>query len=563
MSSLRICLLVSLLAGLLPILANGAEEPTAPKARLAVLLVVDQLRGDYLLKWQELFGEGGFRRLCRDGTWFQDCQYPYAATATGPGHASMTTGCSPHRHGIVGNEWYDVTLGELVYCATLPRYEQVPPVLVKENKKKPAAGGSPERLLVPSLGDALKEATGGKGKVVSLSLKDRSAVLPGGRRPDACYWFDSTSGNFVTSTYYRDRVHPWVEAFNTSRLVDSWFGKDWVRLRPDLDYVRHSGPDDVPGEGKGSGQGVTFPHPTVGSKNALGKEYYEAVYTSPFGNDLLLALVKRAIEEEHLGADDVPDLLCVSFSSNDPVGHAWGPDSQEVLDMTLRTDQQLQDFLSYLDKQVGPGRYVVVLTADHGICPLPELSKAQGRDAGRLNAAQLLREAQDHLARTFSPQDPKARWIDMHEGSWLYLNRRLLAERGLSSASVEKELAAWLQTQPGIAVVCTRTQLLEGRGMDDPLRRRVRQSFHPERCGDLAVITKPHWLASKYTTGTSHGTPYFYDVHVPLLVFGPGFRGGPSREAVTPLAAAAILAQGLGIPPPAAAEVPLPTTLRQ
>jgi hypothetical protein len=528
------------------------------------MVYVDQLRADYLTRWQSLFGEGGFRRLLEQGAWFQNCHYPYATTLTGPGHASVATGCSPDKHGIVGNEWYDRTAGDEVYCAARPRYTQVPPPLPNAEsdsdtaKRKKRGGGAPDRLLAPTLADALKEATGGKGRVVALSLKDRSATLPGGRRPDACYWMDNVTGAFITSTYYRDRPHAWVAEFNAGRPADRWFGREWRRLRPDLDYVRYSGPDDVVGAGKGIKQGRAFPHPTDGGLARPGKAYYDALYGSPFGNELLLDFVKRAVDAEQLGRDDIPDLLSVSFSSNDPVGHVWGPDSQEVLDTTLRTDQVLRELFACLDARVGVSRYVLVLTADHGICPLPEVAAAQGKDAGRVPGEVLTKQAEAFLSETFGP----GRWLQATVTPWLYLDQDRLRRRGLPASAVEEALARWLEKQPGILKAYTRTQLLHGVPADDVIGGRVRRSFHPDRCGDVAVVLKPyHLFVDQFSTGTMHGTPHEYDTHVPLLVYGPAVGAGVRMEPVTPQACAAILAQALGIAPPAVAEAPVPASL--
>src|SRR5262245_54440688 len=334
-------LIASSFCALILVLPCSAEPPAKP--RLAVVIVFDQMRGDYLVKWKDLFGPDGFRRLQTEGAWFTNCHYPYAMTATGPGHASILSGCSPDRHGIVANGWYDRDEAASVNCATAERYEQLPPspkfptapaeAEVKSDEKKesdvwerkPKGVGAPLRMLAPTLGDAIKARTGGAGRVFGLSLKDRSAVLPAGARPDGCYWFDK--GLFVTSTYYRDRPHSWVSEFNTKRSCDRWFGKLWEKLQPSLDYAKLSGPDDAEGEGKGANQGRTFPHP-MGIKTTLGAEYYNALANSPFGNQMLLELAQRAIVEERLGQRDAPDLLVISFSSNDLVGHCWGPDSQ-------------------------------------------------------------------------------------------------------------------------------------------------------------------------------------------------------------------------------------------
>jgi predicted AlkP superfamily pyrophosphatase or phosphodiesterase len=548
---------LALLCPSLVLLASRPAPPPPARPRLAVLVVIDQFRGDYLARWGPLFGDGGFRRLRAEGAWFRNCHYPYAGTFTGPGHATLGTGCPPARHGIVANEWHDRREGE-VYCATLPRYEQVPPA-----GKSKGGASSPERLLAPTLADALKEATHGRARVVALSLKDRSAVLPAGRQPDACYWADK-DGRFVTSTYYRRRPHAWVAAFNDSKVADRWRRKGWERLRPDVDYERFSGRDDGPGEGKGTYQGRTFPHPLEGGKKKAPRDYYAALANSPFGNDLVLGLARRAIEAEKLGSRETPDLLVVSFSSNDLIGHTWGPDSQEVLDVTLRTDRVIGELLGVLDEKVGKGKWTLALSADHGICPLPEASRVAGRDARRVPLSPILAGAEEHLNQVFPATNKsasQARWIEEQVSNMLYLNRAVIAGRGVERAAVEKELAGWLAHQPGISAAFTRTELMSGGDRGDPLAEQVRLSFHPDRSGDVMLVNKPYYLLTSSLTGTTHGSPHPYDTHVPLLVVGPGVVAGARDDAVSPEAAAVILARALGIAPPAAARVSVPEGL--
>jgi Type I phosphodiesterase / nucleotide pyrophosphatase len=365
----------------------------------------------------------------------------------------------------------------------------------------------------------------------------------------------------VTSTYYRDAVHPWVAAFNKEHLVDQWYGKDWTRFRPKLDYDKLVGPDDVAGEGKGYGQGRTFPHPTDGGKNKIGKDYYEAIYNSPFGNELLLALAKKVIDAEQLGKHDVPDLLALSFSCNDPIGHNWGPDSQEVLDVTLRTDRVVKELLDYLDAKVGKGKYVLVMSADHGVCPLPEVSKAQGKDAGRLIPETLKKEANDFLREKFGEKDEKMQCVEAFMEGMFYLNRAWLKARQLDQSKVEEVLAAWLVKRQGVQAAYTRTQLMGNLAADDEIGQRVKKSFYSNRSGDILLVVKPFFLISKYATGTTHGTPHPYDTHVPLLAMGPGIKPGVRTDRVTPQAGVAILSRALGVKPPAAAEAPVPEKL--
>jgi hypothetical protein len=517
------------------------------------------MRADYLERWRELWGKEGLRRLQEEGAWFTNCLFPFACTETGPGHATLVTGRSPSSHGIVGNLWYDRRARDYVYCVTGVRpYETVP---------KGAAGegaSTPERLLGTTVGDALREASGGKGRVFSLSLKDRSAVLLGGRRPDACYWFDLWTGSFMTSSYYRERLHPWVAEFNRGRSADRWFGKDWRRLRPDLDYVRYSGPVAALGGATGWLQKRTFPHPTTGGLDRLkseayaNRDYYGAVFTSPFGNKLLLELAKKAIDAEGLGGGATRDLLCLSFSSIDAVGHSWGPDSQEMLDVMLRADRLIADLLAHLDARLGRGQYVLVLTADHGVCPMPEVTRARGRDAGRVSLKRLKEEAKAILRRAYGAADEKNPWLEAEAGYWLYLNRKLIAQRGLKADEVDMTLARRLKDHPGVMAAYTRSQLTGAVPAADPVRQALQRSFHPERSGDVVIVLKPYYVPGEDLSGTTHGSPHAYDTHVPFLVYGPQVRPGRRAERITPQAIPGVLANALGIIPPAGIETSVP-----
>jgi hypothetical protein len=559
-------LLLALLGGPTP-----ARPPAGPPpVKLVVVVYFDQLRGDFLDRWAPLFGDGGFRRLTGQGAWFADCHYPYASTTTGPGHASVLAGCGGAVHGIINNNWYDRTAGQEVYCAASDRYAFVPePVLdkpaanakVDAKRKTPKQAGNPDRLLAETVADRVKAAG---GRVFGLSLKDRSAIFPSGHKPDGAYWFD---GRFHTSTYYRDTLPGWVQAFNESKAADRWVGKAWERLRPDLDYTAHSGPDDGPGEGVGRGpadrkQGKTFPHPFPGE---VGQEYYEAVANSPAGNDLLLAFAKACVEAEKLGTGDKPDLLTVSFSSNDLIGHTWGPDSQEVLDVTLRSDRTMADLLGYLDQKVGAGKYAVLLTADHGVCPNPEVSAAKGLDAKRIPPKPLVLAAERFLQETFGKpaggDADRNLWLEKLSPPHVYLNHRLLRAKGIDPDAAAAKLAAWLPTQPGIQAALPRSYILSPDRRFDQVRDQVRACYHPDRGGDVVVVTKPLYLLDDQGTGTSHGTPHEYDTHVPLVVLAPGVPGGKRSEPVTPLHAAAVVSRLLGVEPPKTARYPAPATL--
>jgi hypothetical protein len=560
---LAVVLGLAVLVSLAP--ADGAVQEQPPKTRLVVLVVFDQLRADYLTRWQKEFSKEGFRRLQSEGAWFQNCHYPFAYTFTAPGHTTLVTGCSPARHGVIANSWYDRGSGEEVSAVRTERYHFVSSLELGRS----IPGSAPVQRRVPTVGDALQLGEPRRrGKVVSLSIKERAAVLLAALRASICGWFSTSLGEFVSSTYYGDRLPTWMSAINRGRPADRWFDRTWERFRPELDYIRLAGPDDVLAEGVGVKQGRTFPHPLNGGAKKVGRAYYEALTCSPFGNELLLDLARRAIDAEKLGQRDATDLLCLSFSSNDLVGHTWGPDSQEVFDITLRSDRIVQELLSHLDSRVGKGRYLLVLSADHGICPLPEVAKARGEDAGRVSPQLLTSRTEAFLNKTFNKGEEELPFLEAVSGLSIYLNQATLKEQKLSTAKVEAALADWLVRQPGVKAAYTATRLSAGPLKDDPLGESVRLSFDKERSGNVMVVLRPNYLLSPPITSpkldayrTTHGTPYPYDTHVPLLVFGPGVQPGVRSERVTPLAVAAILAHGLGVPPPAAAEVPVPKGL--
>ncbi|GAB4140756.1 MAG: hypothetical protein Tsb009_10240 [Planctomycetaceae bacterium] len=523
---------------------------------MGVVLVFDQLRADYLTRWRSHFVKGGFRRLTDEGLWFQNCHYPYSGTFTAPGHASVSTGCSPNTHGIIANNWYDRNAHKVITSVAMSPYQRVPAT----GSRKPF--GCPKRLLAPTVADTLKAHTKGKGRVVSCSLKDRSAILPGGKQPDACYWFDTSTGEFVTSTYYQKRLHKWAAKFNAEKRVDRWFGKTWKRSRPDLDYVKLNGPDKVTGERNTNSQGIVFPHPMGPKTSKPGSGYYKSVANSPFGNEILLDFVKTAVEAEKLGVDDTPDLLCVSFSSNDLIGHTWGPDSQEVLDTTLRTDVLIRDLLKFLDEKVGRGKYVVALTADHGVCPLPEVSRKKGRDAQRLSISDLGRRAEKFLRSQFGykPSDA-ANCIENYSTGMFYLNPRWLKARKLESKVVERELARWLKNQPEVVDAYTNADLSSPKKSLSPIDLQMRRSYFPGRSGDVLILTKPYDIFSGSTpVGTTHGSPYPYDTHVPLLFYEGTFPARTIQAKVTPQFIAPLISRSLGIAPPAKSEIRLPVS---
>jgi hypothetical protein len=537
------------------LLVGRTESPLPPApqpGRLVVVAVFDQMRGDYLARWAEMFGPDGFEKLKQAGVWYSDAHLPYAGSSTGPGHASIATGLPPSIHGIVENQWFDRKSGKTVYCAVGDRpYERVPAAAN-------ARGMSPDRLLVPTVGDALRKATRGKSRVFSLSLKDRAAALMGGKEPTGCYYFDTATGEFVTSTYYRERVHPWVEQFNKSRAADRWLGQQWTRLGDAARYDAMAGPDDAPGEGTGlSGQGRTFPHPFGKDVTAAGPRYYNALDCSPAGNELLWEMAKACIDNEKLGHGDAADLLFLGFSANDLIGHSWGPDSHEVLDATLRADRLVAEMVKYLDEHVGAGRYALLVTADHGVCPLPERAQADHPEAVRYSPSAEFGALGEILDTTFGKLSlAPGNWFERDIGRtfpWVYLNRRLPESHGVPVKEVAQVAAQWLGNRPEAQTAFVWTTLA-GPPLADPLGRQAQLSFHPDRCGDLYIVPRPYTLPMG-APGTTHGGPHPYDTHVPVLAAGCGIPALKQRkDAISSLIVAPIICQALGLEPPGLTE---------
>ena len=417
-------------------------------------------------------------------------------------------------------------------------------------------GASPWRVQGTTIGDELKLATRGKAKVVSVSLKDRSAILLGGHTADWAFWYDADTGGFQTSQYYGKALPDWVVRYNAEKPADKYFGASWDLSLPESDCAR-SNPDESPDERPTWGT-ATFPHVPGAGLSSPGVDFYTRIEESPFGNDVVEAFAKAAVENEQLGSDETTDLLCVSLSSNDLVGHAFGPYSREVQDITVRTDRLIGDLLDFLDAKVGAGQYVVALTADHGVVPNPSDTKQLGgryldfEVPGRIVAAQL-----DMKFGT----GPWTLNIADGTSAGLYFDRDLAARRGVDIGEIERTAASLLERQDGVAEVFTAEELARGaRASGSLVERRVCASYYPGRSPDCVVVFKP-FVVPKPSGGTTHGTPYSYDSHVPLLWYGAGVEPGWTSDPVAVTDLAPTMASLLDVTPPSNA-VGRPLALR-
>jgi predicted AlkP superfamily pyrophosphatase or phosphodiesterase len=546
------------------VVVSSGQRRTQPdnlrskRPRLVLLVVVDQFRYDYLERFGDLFGPNGVRRLMRDGASWTQSNYDHFPTYTAPGHGTMMTGAYPAQTGIIANEWPDRVTGKKV--------TSVSDTSVKLLGGKPGdQGASPRRLMTSTLGDELRLVTNDRSKVIGISVKDRSAILPAGRHANAAYWFSITSGNMVSSTYYMDQLPNWVTNFNNSRPADQYFGKKWERLLPESEYVKRAGPDSPTWETvTAAGDTNAFPHTITGGATAPGLAFYSAFDHTPFNNELVLTFAQQAIANELLGQDDDTDVLTVSFSANDYVGHRYGPYSQEAMDVTLRVDQQIATLLDFVQSKVGLANTLIAFTADHGVAPIPEHAGALGLGGARIKATDLLNAIRSGIKARYNGDgkspDPTADYVYKFDDNGLsrdgfmngniYFNYAALERDKVNAEELGQVVGTAALTVPGVARYFTREQLLRGGlSITDPIERRVQHGFYPSRNGDVILIAEPFKYLGDTITAT-HGSPYSYDTNVPMMIMGAGVTPGRYVEPATPADVAPTLCALLGLTPP-------------
>ncbi len=515
--------------------SQNNKRPT--KTRLVLGIVIDQFRYDYLTRFEDLFVEGGFRRLLDGGAVFTNAHYTYSPTVTAAGHATFMSGSMPSMHGIIGNEWYDRATGSQVTSVS----DSTVKLLGRDGGGGDGGtASSPKRLIGSSIGDQLRLHTNGQSKVIGISLKDRSAILPAGKHPTGAYWFDSKSGAFVSSTYYFNDLPAWVKQFYRETTTEKYFGLKWEKLLPESAYAR-SVPDAAPFEK--SPYGNTFPYTINGGETKPGAKFYSQFTQTPFANDYTAAFAKAAIENERLGQDDFPDLLTISFSANDSVGHTYGPYSQEVEDITLRTDRVLADLFSYIDQRIGLKNTLIVFTADHGVAPIPEQMTEFGL-GGRYKSGAITAAIQKALEDKFGAD----KWIQAYVNGNIYFDYGVIERHKTPLEEVERVASEAAKKIEGVSECFTRTAILSGRVPLTPVALRVVRGFNRERSGDLVIVAQPFYLSGQ--SGTSHGTPYSYDTHVPVILFGGGIIAGSYASDCSPSDIAPTISTLLKIEPP-------------
>ncbi len=504
----------------------------AQSPKLVIGIVIDQMRYDYLFRFSEKYSKGGFKRVMNEGFQCKNAQYNYVPTYTGPGHASIYTGTTPAIHGIAGNEWFDKKTGKDIYCTDDKNTKAVGTV-------SKAGLMSPVNLDATTIGDEIKIASLNKAKVIGVALKDRSSILPAGHAADAAYWFDGSTGNFITSAFYRNDLPKWLIDFNAKELPKKYLALGWNTLLP-LDKYTESLPDDNAYEkAPNKKEKPIFPYDF---KVQLEKSNFEIIRATPFGNSITKDLAIAAIEGENLGSDNICDMLCVSFSSTDYVGHSFGPKSIELEDVYIRLDKDLEEFFTYLDTKIGKGNYTLFLTADHGASEVPAYLQSLKINAGYVDGRAIKKKLKTELHKEFGDS-----LVMEYINQQVYLNDSIITLKKLDKFSVEKYCMNFFMELNEVSDVVCGEQLLVQPQTDILFKALVQRGFHNKRSGDVLVSYKPGFVDYE-KTGTTHGSSFSYDTHVPLLFYGCGINTGSTLRMIYITDIASTICQLLNIP---------------
>lgn len=489
---------------------NGIERP-----KLVVGLVVDQMRWDYLYRYFNLYGNGGFKRLLQKGYSFENAFIPYVPSVTAAGHTCLYTGSVPAIHGIVGNDWIEKDSSKAMYCAADKSVATV-------GSSSKQGQMSPKNMLVTTIGDELRLATNFRSRVFGIALKDRGGILPAGHSANGAYWFDDSSGDWITSTYYMNQLPAWVSSYNKSRLVDSMMMNDWNLLLDKSLYDQSTTDDKIFEKPIQHEKTVTFPH---SYKSLIGKNYYP-FRQSPYGNSFTIDFAEKMIKNEKIGMNGSTDMICVSLSSTDYIGHRFGPNSLEVEDTYLRLDKDIEHFLNYLDATVGNGNYLLFLSADHGAPQSPGFLKENKIPAGSLNSSSLKNALNQYCDSIFAVKDLVKAIIEYQ----VYLDNKLIDSLKLDAVTIKQAIINSLNSKTEIVKAFDFSNF-DKLIMPAQIKEKFAKGYYPKRSGDIQFIVKPQYNDVSIN-GTEHGTMYPYDTHIPLLWYGWKIKPGKTFREV-------------------------------
>lgn len=525
----KIILLAFFFNSLLIFSQSKSSSFSSPK--LVVGIVVDQMRYDYIYRFWNKFGNNGFKKLINEGFFCKNTMYNYVPTYTGPGHASIYTGSTPSIHGIIANIWYDKFQGKKVYCTDDANVNTV-------GSNSPAGKMSPALMLTTSISDQLRLSNNKGSKVISISIKDRAAILPGGHLANGAYWFDPSTGKFITSTYYMSQLPAWVDDFNKRQMADGYLSKSWNTLLP-IDQYSESLPDDNKYEGLFSGESKpVFPHNLPEIKKSTG---YELLASTPFGNTFTKDFAVEAIKSEQLGKGKFTDFLAISFSPTDYIGHQFGSNSVELEDTYLRLDNDLAALLSFLDSYQGKNNVLLFLTADHAAVETPAYLTDQKIPSGYFNSGHVVGSLKYFFANTYGDS-----LVEYYANQQIYLKHKIIDEKKLNINELTQKAISYLIGFEGIAGIVSGNELSQ---RNDGVNLLIQNGYSPKRSGDIIITLQPGWIEWEHT-GTTHGSPYSYDTHVPLIWYGWEVKQGYSSELINITDIAPTLADMLNIQAP-------------
>ena len=497
------------------------EEITSTDApKLVVGVVVDQMRYDYLTKYVNHYSENGFKRLVREGYNLENAHYNFIPTKTAVGHASIFTGATPADHGIIANDWYDRFESKSVYCVDDFNFETI----------GASSGGqkSPKRMQTTTLSDQLNLDQNFRGKVIGIAIKDRSSILPAGHTANAAYWFVGKDlGHFISSSYYMAELPNWVTEFNAENRASAYLDKGWDTYSPIQTYVESTA-DDNSYEGTFNGKDrAVFPYDLGALKEFNGN--LDLIKETPFGNSITTDFALAAITQEKLGKGDFTDFLSISYSSTDYVGHRFGVDSKEVQDTYVRMDREIEKLLNHLDQEVGKGKYTLFLTADHAAVRVPNYLKDNNIPAGYVSNSNLKSFIDDLIQSKYNLRG----LVENISNEQVFLNRKLILAKGLDLGEVADFVAQELVNFPTVYKAISGNNLQKSY-VGDGILGRLQKGYNQKYSGDILYINMPSYI-SYGPTGSTHGSGYNYDTHIPMVFFGNGIKSGGSSKEYYPI----------------------------
>ena len=551
-NSFKLLSISTILLVFLSFFQTKAQDDSNPK--LVVGVIIDQMRADYLYKYQDRYGEDGFKRLIRNGFNYKNANVNYIPSETAPGHASIYTGTTPSYHGIIGNSWFDRETNTVEENVS----DSLEKIVGSVNDNP--YGVSPNKLMSSTITDELKKISNFKSKIISVSIKDRGAILPGGKSADGVYWHDweSSPGYFVSSSFYMETLPNWVDKFNKQEKSDAYLDETWNTLYPIETYISSSPDDNTYEPSLGGKISPTFPYnfKTMREKYRDNGSEFQLLWISPKGNTLLTEFAITAIQEEKLGKDKYTDFLNISYSVPDVIGHTFGPQSVEMEDIYLRLDNEIATLLKALDTKIGKENYTLFLTSDHGAIENVSFLNNHKLDAAIARTTSDARNLEAFLDTKYG----KASWITAVNGNNLYLNKVTVDEQKLTLPIIQKEAADYLMTLPEVSFALTADDL-QTYVYEEGIRKTIQNGYHVKRSGDVIIsyssgtIIHPNPnIDVEMVNGTVHGSGYSYDTHVPLIWMGKGIKSGESVRAVNPIDIAPSLSMFLNIPLPSASQ---------